>query len=86
MYLALYGPKGLVIFDHPYNAEYLRSFTEQGQGAEGRTDYPVESARRSAASPGEIMERMPGRATVRFPAPGPGGCPARRHSAEIGRG
>jgi hypothetical protein len=24
VYLALYGPKGLVIFDHPYNAEYLR--------------------------------------------------------------
>lgn len=24
MYLALYGPKGLVIFDHPYNAESER--------------------------------------------------------------
>jgi hypothetical protein len=24
VYVALYGPKGLVIFDHPYNAEYLR--------------------------------------------------------------
>jgi hypothetical protein len=24
VYLALYGPEGLVIFDHPYNAEYLR--------------------------------------------------------------
>jgi hypothetical protein len=23
VYQALYGPKGLVIFDHPYNAEYL---------------------------------------------------------------
>jgi len=22
MYLALYGPEGLVIFDHPYNADY----------------------------------------------------------------
>ncbi len=22
MYLALYGPEGSVIFDHPYNAEY----------------------------------------------------------------
>jgi hypothetical protein len=26
VYQALYGPKGLVIFDHPYNAEYLRLF------------------------------------------------------------
>ena len=25
VYLALYGPKGLVIFDHPYNADYERS-------------------------------------------------------------
>ena len=24
MYLALYGPQGLVIFDHPYNAESER--------------------------------------------------------------
>jgi hypothetical protein len=24
VYLALYGPKGLVIFDHPYNADYDR--------------------------------------------------------------
>jgi hypothetical protein len=24
VYVALYGPKGSVIFDHPYNAEYLR--------------------------------------------------------------
>ena len=23
MYQPLYGPKGLVIFDHPYNAEYV---------------------------------------------------------------
>jgi hypothetical protein len=25
VYLALFGPKDLVIFDHPYNAEYLRA-------------------------------------------------------------
>jgi hypothetical protein len=24
VYLALYGPEGLVIFDHPYNADYER--------------------------------------------------------------
>jgi hypothetical protein len=24
VYVALYGPKGSVIFDHPYNAEYER--------------------------------------------------------------
>jgi hypothetical protein len=29
VYLALYGPEGLVIFDHPYNAEYLRLAGEQ---------------------------------------------------------
>lgn len=27
MYEALYGPEGLVIFDHPYNADYGRLIT-----------------------------------------------------------
>jgi hypothetical protein len=26
VYLALYGPEGLVIFDHPYNADYEREW------------------------------------------------------------
>ncbi len=37
MYLALYSPEGLVIFDHPYNAEYvpegLQTMLAQPRGA-----------------------------------------------------
>jgi hypothetical protein len=32
VYLALYGPEGLVIFDHPYNAEYERDVSSCEEG------------------------------------------------------
>ena len=40
VYLALYGPKGLVIFDHPYNADLVRVALATRPPAE-RTELPV---------------------------------------------
>jgi hypothetical protein len=41
VYHSLYGPQGLVIFDHPYNAEYARS---SGR-CKPRSDWRISSIR-----------------------------------------